>query len=161
MEVDFSFQLLRRFQPELLSQGLRSEVRSFIKETNIDTYRCLSQIWDMVQALDPSDEEGVKAAMRSMRQRVDGAGIGLRAKGESVLAQLRRVHDRQEQEPVLIDAPTSTTGTGILGTGTALPYTGVESLVKSGDDPLGLGFFGALRTPVPYAEFRKQLEARN
>jgi len=161
MEVDFLFQLLRRFQPELLSQGLRSEVRSFIKETNIDTYRCLSRIWDMVQALDPSDEEGVKAAMRSMRQRVDGAGIALRAKGERSLEQLRQVHDRQEQDPVLIDAPTSSTGIGILGTGTTFPYTGVESLVKSGNDPLGLGFFGALRTPVPYAEFRKQLEARN
>ncbi|MDA8412852.1 MAG: radical SAM protein [Desulfobacteraceae bacterium] len=160
MEVDFSFQLLRRFQPELLSQGLRSEVRSFIKETNIDTYRCLSRIWDLVQVLDPSDEEGVKAAMRSMRQRVDEAGKGLRIKGEQTLERLRRAYERQEQEHVVQDAPAVTSGIGILGAG-ALPYSGVENLGNSGDEQLGLGFFGALRTPVPYAEFRKQLEARN
>lgn len=160
MEVDFSFQLLRRFQPELLSQGLRSEVRSFIKETNLDTYRCLSQIWDMVQALDPSDEEGVKRAMRSMRQRVDEDGLGLRTKGEQTLERLRRVYDRQEQDQVFFDATATTTGMGIFEAG-AVPYTGIDSLAKSGNDPLGLGFFGALRTPVPYVEFRKQMEARN
>lgn len=160
MEVDFSFQLLRRFQPELLSQGLRSEVRSFIKETNIDTYRCLSRIWDMVQALDPADEEGIKLAMRNMRQRVDEGGLGLRSKGEQTLERLRRAYDRQEQEQVLLDASAATAGVGIFGAAAA-PYTGIKSLVKSGDESIGLSFFGALRTPLPYAEFRKQLEARN
>jgi len=160
MEVDFSFQLLRRFQPELLSQELRSEVRSFIKETNIDTYRCLSRIWNLVQALDPADDEGIKAAMRSMRQRVDEGGIGLRAKGEQTLERLRRAYDLQKQEQVLFDTPVAPTGSGFFGAG-AVPYTGTGSLGKAGNDPLGLGFFGALRTPVPYAEFKKQLEAES
>ncbi len=161
MEVDFSFQLLRRFQPELLSQGLRSEVRSFIKETNLDTYRCLSHIWDMVHTLDSSDEEGVKAAMRGMRQRVDEGGLGLRSRGEQTLERLRRVYDRQERDQVAIDdAPAGLSGIGIFGGG-AVPYSGIESVARSGADPLGLGFFGALRTPLPYAEFRKQLDADN
>jgi hypothetical protein len=42
-----------------------------------------------------------------------------------------------------------------------VPYSGIESVARSGADPLGLGFFGALRTPLPYAEFRKQLDADN
>ena len=92
-----------------------------------------------------------------MRQRVDEAGLGLRVKGEQALERLRRAYDRQEQEQDVLDAPIATAGLGLFGAG-AVPYNGIENLGKSADDTLGLGFFGALRTPVPYAEFRKQLE---
>jgi radical SAM superfamily enzyme YgiQ (UPF0313 family) len=157
MEVDFSFQLLRRFHPELLTQGLRSEGRSFIKETNIDTYRCLSRIWDIVQAIDPTDQEAIRAAMRSMRQRVDDGGIELRARGERILERLRRAWGEGQPEQPL--EGTAGSGRISLFDGEAIPYTGIESLGRTGIDPVGLGFFGALAKPVPYAEFRQRMQS--
>jgi anaerobic magnesium-protoporphyrin IX monomethyl ester cyclase len=156
MEVDFSFQLLRRFHPELLSQELRSEVRAFIKETNIDTYRCLSRIWDIVQAMDPADQETLRSAMTSMRLRVDDGGIALRARGERILGRLQRAWvERQPESP--LDEPTGRTGISVLDGG-GVPYWGIESLARPGSDPVGLGFFGG-GTPIPYAEFRRRLAA--
>lgn len=155
MEVDFSFQLLRRFHPELLSQGLRSEVRSFIKETNIDTYRCLSRIWDIVRTIDPTDRQEVRGAMGMMRQRVDDGGIELRARGERILERLRQSWAGEERPEPVADADAF----GFpFAKGEAVPYTGVASLARGGADPVGLGFFGALRRPVPYAEFRRRLD---
>ena len=43
MQVDFYFQLLRRFHPELLTRRMRAGVRNFIKQTNLDTYECLAR----------------------------------------------------------------------------------------------------------------------
>ena len=157
MEVDFSFQLLRRFHPELLTQELRSEVRSFIKETNIDTYRCLSRIWDLVQATDPADQGGVRSAMRGMRQRVDDGGIELRARGERILERLRRAWT--EQQPEIPREETADSLESTIFGGGAVPYTGIENFARAGADPVGLGFFGSLRTPVPYGEFKRRMEA--
>ena len=55
MQVDFSYQLLRRFYPQTLTEGLRAEVRNFIKRTNLDTYAHLSAIYDEVVRMDPCD----------------------------------------------------------------------------------------------------------
>jgi hypothetical protein len=157
MEVDFSFQLLRRFHPELLAQGLRSEGRSFIKETNLDTYRCLSWIWDIVQTIDPADQEAIRGAMRSMRQRVDDGGVELRSHGERILERLRRAWtDQQPERP--IEATAGNVGISLFD-GEAIPYTGIENLARSGTVPVGLNFFGVLRTPVPYAEFKRQMQS--
>jgi len=156
MEVDFSFQLLRRFHPELLTQELRSEVRCFIKETNLDTYRCLSRIWDLVQALDPADQEAVRGAMRGMRQRVDDGGIELRARGERILERLRRAWT--EQQPEIPREETADSLEATIFGGGAVPYTGIENFARTGTDPVGLGFFGSLRTPVPYAEFKRRMD---
>jgi anaerobic magnesium-protoporphyrin IX monomethyl ester cyclase len=159
MEVDFSFQLLRRFHPEFLTQELRSEVRSFIKETNLDTYRSLSRIWDIVQAVDPGDQAQVRSAMRSMRQRVDDAGIGLRARGERILERLRRSWTERQpecpREMVIANAGTS------LTCGMLLPYMGIEDLVRTGAEPLAFSFLGSLRMPMHYSEFkRRQQESK-
>ncbi|WP_298273536.1 radical SAM protein [Geobacter sp.] len=156
MEVDFSFQLLRRFHPELLSQEIRSEVRSFIKETNIDTYRCLSRIWDIVQSIDPEEGEAVRAAMRVMRQRVDDGGVELRGRGERILERLRRAWAERDAGHPRTDPDLDQPGISLFR-GEAVPYAGIESLARGDADPVGLGFFGALRTPIPYAEFRKRL----
>ena len=56
MQVDFYFQLLRRFHPELLTQSLRAAVRNFIKHTNLDTYECVCGIYDFVAKANPSDQ---------------------------------------------------------------------------------------------------------
>ena len=55
MQVDFYFQLLRRFHPEMLSQTMRATVRNFIKQTNLDTYERMSEIYDYVVGCDPLD----------------------------------------------------------------------------------------------------------
>ncbi|MFA7060727.1 MAG: radical SAM protein [Pedobacter sp.] len=157
MEVDFTFQLLRRFHPELLTQGLRSEGRSFIKETNIDTYRCLSRIWDIVQAIKPSDHEAVRVAMRNMRQKVDDGGVELRARGERILERLRRTwSELRPENPMEENAGKAEIS---FFDGGAIPYTGIENIGRSGADPAGLSFLGALCTPVPYAEFKRQMQA--
>jgi radical SAM superfamily enzyme YgiQ (UPF0313 family) len=156
MEVDFSFQLLRRFYPEVLNQGLRSEVRSFIKETNIDTYRHLSQIYDLVTAIEPDDDKAVRGAMTAMRRRVDFGGAQLRSKGEWVLESLRRAHgeDKSPGRQVII----RNEGTPISYLESAIiPYAGRGDAAgwASADQQ---GFFGMLRHPMPYEEFRRQLE---
>ena len=56
MQVDFYYQLLRRFHPELLTLTLRGAVRNFIKYTNLDTYECLCQIYDYVDSTNPRDQ---------------------------------------------------------------------------------------------------------
>jgi anaerobic magnesium-protoporphyrin IX monomethyl ester cyclase len=158
MEVDFSFQLLRRFHPNLLSQELRAEVRSFIKETNIDTYRSLSRIWDIVRAINLEDQKAIHAAMRAVRQRVDDGGIFLRAKGERILERLRQVCSggvEEQSEPTAVEGAFGFTSAG----GVAIPYTGVASLAREGADPVGLAFFGALRRPIPYEEFKQRMTA--
>lgn len=156
MEVDFSFQLLRRFHRELLTQELRSEVRSFIKETNLDTYRSLSRVWDIVQAIDSDDRTAIRAAMRSMRQRVDDAGTGLRARGERILERLHRAWtERQPERPG--EEVTGSDGVFLFG-GEAIPYIGIEDLARTRAESAGLGFFGSLRKPIPYAEFKRQLQ---
>jgi len=157
MEVDFSFQLLRRFHPDFLTQGLRSDGRSFIKETNLDTYRCLSRIWDIVQVIDPADHVAVRSAMLNMRQRVDDGGVELRARGERILERLRNAWRPRHPEYPREDVARNE---GIpLFSGEDMLCSGFESLGRTGTIPAGLGFFGTLRTPVPYAEFRQRMQA--
>ena len=156
MEVDFTFQLLRRFQPEVLSQELRSEVRSFIKETNIDTYRHLSRIYDIVVGLEPDDETAIRGAMAEMRSEVDLAGSQLRSRGEWVLGSLRRAHGEGGQR---------SRHEGFLNGELSIPYLendispyvgrGVVPDWPGSDRP---GFIGMLRHPIPYEEFRRQLD---
>ena len=145
MEVDFSFQLLRRFYPQVLTQELRGEVRSFIKETNIDTYRCLSRIYDMARTIDPVDEMTVKEAMRTMRRRVDDGSSILHGRGESILERLRRAYEQSEGE-IKPSIPAA-----------ILPYSRVEGLSGSSPEAERFGIFGMLKNPIPYDEFKKTL----
>ncbi|HME45501.1 MAG TPA: radical SAM protein [Syntrophorhabdales bacterium] len=158
MEVDFSFQLLRRFYPEILSQELRSEVRSFIKETNIDTYRCLCQIYDIVTAVQPDDEKAIRGAMAAMRQRVDQGSAELRSRGEWILQRLRRAYAEREaggREVVFWkDAPTIPFLESALA-----PYGGGEGRMGSASNDRH-SIFGMLRQPIPYEEFRRQLDSK-
>jgi len=158
MEVDFTFQLLRRFYPEVLNQELRSEVRSFIKETNIDTYRHLSRIYDIVVALAPDDEKAVRAAMTDLRRQVDFAGSELRSRGEWVLQRLRRAHGEGKSGTRQDGFRTSEVSTPYLEPG-IVPYAGrgVGVHWPAGDRS---GFIGLLRHPVPYEEFRRQLDGK-
>jgi radical SAM superfamily enzyme YgiQ (UPF0313 family) len=156
MEVDFTFQLLRRFQPEVLSQELRSEVRSFIKETNIDTYRHLSRIYDIVVGLEPDDEKAVRGAMAEMRHRIDSSGSELRSEGEWVLRGLRRAYG---------EGKVGSRQEGFLNEEVSIPYLDQGIVPYAGRGIVAprpaneeSGFIGMLRHPIPYEEFRRQLD---
>ncbi len=157
MEVDFSFQLLRRFYPEILSQELRGEVRSFIKETNIDTYRCLCRIYDIVTAIQPGDENAIRGAMASMRQRVDQGSAELRSRGEWILQRLRRAYAERETGSKDVVSRRDASASSFFENALA-PYEGVQSWA----DAASAGrhsIFGMLKRPIPYEEFRRQLDS--
>jgi hypothetical protein len=156
MEVDFSFQLLRRFYPEILTQSLRGDVRSFIKETNIDTYRCLCQIYDIAAAIDPADEAAVKSAMRRMRLRVDEGGADLRACGERIL---KRLHHAYAERETGATASTSWEDVGLPFGALLLPHSALKQPGAATETDEWASIFGMLETPIPYEEFRKQLAA--
>jgi hypothetical protein len=93
MQVDFYFQLLRRFYPEVLTQTLRGAVRNFIKQTNMDTYLCLCQIYDFVAAVNPNDDFAIEMFARGMREHVDERSRELQSQGESLLCWMNDAYD--------------------------------------------------------------------
>jgi anaerobic magnesium-protoporphyrin IX monomethyl ester cyclase len=154
MQVDFYFQLLRRFHPEFLSQHLRALVRNFIKQTNLDTYECLCQIHDFVEAVDPRDQVTVRGFARVMREQVDARSQTLRVEGERILKCLEdtyATHGRAARA-----SQTAMTGDGLaslLGW-SAVPYHGPEHI----GDAAAAGFdlsalMGAGSGLMPYTIF--------
>jgi hypothetical protein len=137
MQVDFYFQLLRRFHPELLSETLRASVRNFIKATNLDTYECLSRIFDHVSVADPADAAKSLAFSREMRERIDERSRELLATGERIIAWLEATYEARDRGPV---PPPEAPGP-LARSGAAVPSR-PGSGWNSPFDPLGL-------TPVP------------
>ncbi len=88
MQVDFYYQLLRRFYPNALNQTLRSYVRNFIKETNLDTYHFLARIFDFVNALNDFAPNKIRSFAAEMRNQVDRNSAVLRKQGEDIIAML-------------------------------------------------------------------------
>lgn len=68
MQVDFYFQLLRRFYADTITQTMRASVRNFIKRTNPDTYEHLCEIYDFVAASDPTEQMSNRSFAREMRE---------------------------------------------------------------------------------------------
>lgn len=164
MQVDFTFQLLRRFYPEALSQSLRGAVRSFIKETNIDTYKCLCQIYDFVESSNPNDQVAVHSFSREVREIVDGRSTALRAQGETVLNWLDYAYEHRGvggTKVPLFPQNMATTGYG--------PSTYFGSSRPQEIGPLssgpgwneGVDFFGLIQVPVPYHIFKSQLSRQS
>jgi radical SAM superfamily enzyme YgiQ (UPF0313 family) len=92
MEVDFSYQLMRRFHLERLCEELRAEVRAFIKETNVDTHRHLCRIYDFVQSVDPINQDEIELFMKAMRHSVDESSRNLRAQGQRIMDRLEKAY---------------------------------------------------------------------
>jgi radical SAM superfamily enzyme YgiQ (UPF0313 family) len=158
MQVDFYFQLLRRFHPELLTQTLRAAVRNFIKQTNLDTYERCCEIYDYVAGCDPADEVALRAFARELRARVDLHSRELLVRGERILNWLEDTYARK--------------ASGLAGPAPVPPDVGA-SLAAQERAPVpciaGLEFtqpgrgwetvdlFGVSRAPVPYNVFRARL----
>jgi anaerobic magnesium-protoporphyrin IX monomethyl ester cyclase len=147
MQVDFYFQLLRRFHPELLTQSLRAAVRTFIRYTNLDSYECLCRIYDFVAGCDPDDQVRLRDFAREMRERVDGRSRDLLARGEQILHWLETSYARRDEGPLEALEMPAITG----------PVVGLrQQAPESGNplDPLGL-----TPVPIPYQVFKARLTA--
>ena len=157
MQVDFYFQLLRRFYPEALSQTLRAEVRNFIKETNLDTYARLSEIFDFTAAYDPADTYGLRSFARSMRVRVDRHSTDLLARGEDLLNRLEASYAKKTSglaERVRISEEIDLNASELRP-----PSSGISGLefIRPGSGWESVDLFGVSRAPVPYQVFKARL----
>ena len=161
MQVDFYFQLLRRFHPETLTQSMRATVRNFIKQTNLDTYERLSEIYDFVAA-NPTDQVSNRSFARQMRARVDAGSAALHAEGQRILDWLTDAYGGHGQGTRVPSAAQFPEDQPFL-TCRPVPYQGLESLqaLYSAGMPPGLAeeanWFGVLSTPIPYHEFKRRL----
>lgn len=162
MQVDFYFQLLRRFHPELLTQTLRAAVRNFIKQTNLDTYERCCEIYDYVAGCDPADEVALRTFARGLRARVDLHSRELLVRGERVLNWLEDTYARKASglsgpAPVPPDVGTS------LATKDSLPEACIAGLefTQPGRGWETVDLFGVSRAPVPYNVFRARLAEEN
>ena len=162
MQVDFLFQVLRRFRPDALTMTLRGAVRNFVKETNLDTYQCLCQIYDFVASEAHADEVSVRAYAKEMRRRVDYKSRELKAKGEALLQWLEEANAGKDPK---FDQPLPFPGLspGLPQKSQPVPYHGLASLENC--DFLGpeMGWvdgihpFGLSPAAVPYTTFKEQL----
>lgn len=158
MQVDFYFQLLRRFHPEVLSQTLRGTVRNFIKQTNLDTYQCLCQIYDFVAVIDPSDHSSIRRFAREMREIVDERSVELHDQGENILRWLNDAYGRR--------------GKGVESR-VEMPFQGYEPLSNRGFDSswefagagtteaASLDLFGNTLSAIPYNVFKDRMIHQN
>jgi anaerobic magnesium-protoporphyrin IX monomethyl ester cyclase len=152
MEVDFSFQLLRRFHPEVLTPGLRAEARSFVQATNLDTYRLLSRVFDLASGLDPDDDAAIRSAMTEMRREVDESTLALRRRGEWVLDQLHRAYVGRGRP---VAGPQQLPEAGAP----AVPDALLAALRGEGGGLAPSAGFGVFAQPIPYEVFRSRLES--
>ena len=164
MQVDFYFQLLRRFYPQLITQTLRSAVRNFIKRTNLDTYAHLCEVHDWVVASDPRDQVGIRGVAREMRRRVDSSGIPLRDEGERVLESLKRTYEQFVSGEPSARKPAPEIPFPFFG-GRPVPYLGLDRLAETDRSPWELGSgmdanFGLLPSPIAYGEFVTKVAGR-
>jgi len=166
MQVDFYFQLLRRFYPQFLTQTLRAAVRNFIKQTNLDTYSHLCRIYDFVAAGDPQDYVQIRGFARKMRAQVDEKSRELHDDGERILDWLNDTYEHQGQPgPEGKTLLPSTAGFPFLAC-KPVPYRGLQSLkelefVSTG--PEGAGgddLLSPAPVPIPYDQFKSRLTSQ-
>lgn len=152
MQVDFTYQLLRRFYPEVLTESLRGAVKSFIKETNLDTYKCLCQTYDFIESTDPSNRLALQGFAGEMRAIVDEGSRELHIQGERILNALDDAYDRREPGGSLIkSAPIASSSS---------PHFGMGGPEQGAYSPSFMGIvdlFGLTPVPIPYKTFKSQL----
>ena len=158
MQVDFCFQLLRRFYPERLTQSLRGAARTFIKRTNLDTYELLCRIFDFVQGVDPANQTVIKAFAGRIREEVDARSAGLHAQGEQILQWLDAAYEGRAHDVNLAEPSPKAPDLPVIQN-RLIPYRGLESL-DSNSAPAWteeMDLFNVLSGIVPYDVFKKRL----
>ena len=171
MQVDFFFQLLRRFHPDVLTQSLRASVRNFIKETNLDTFARLSEIYDFVVACDPTDRVAIRAFARQLKECVNANSVELAARGQRIITALEAAYEHRGTTPTTaVIGPRSAPHATLHGPARPLtrcrpiPYRGLEhlgevDLLTSETSVDEAGWYGLMDAPIPYSEFKAQLAA--
>ena len=163
MQVDFYFQLLRRFYPHLLNLTLRSNVRNFIKCTNLDTYEHLCQIYDFVVSTNHGDQRAVHGFSHEVRESVDRRSHELRLRGESLLNWIHRLYENRNAESQSV-WPGAATAAPLFHNSSAEPYRGVDDLINRTAEEVrmdDLDLFGLSGGPIPYEEFKRQCISRS
>lgn len=156
MQVDFSFQLLRRFWPETLTQTLRAAVRNFIKGTNLDTFERCCEIYDFIAACDPADEVALRSFARDARVRVDRHSRELMIRGERILNCLDEIYARKTSE-IYTPAPPQPLGFDSANEHPPTPVIPGLEFTRPGSGWEGVDLFGVAQAPVPYRIFRARL----
>jgi anaerobic magnesium-protoporphyrin IX monomethyl ester cyclase len=166
MQVDFYYQILRRFYPDLVSQTLRASVRNFIKRTNLDTYERLSEIYDYVVGADIADQVAHRGFAQEMRHRVDAGSAELRTEGERLLAWMESAYEAHVADRPRPEAAAVVTSRMPVLDMRPMPYAGLESFgtveshVPDAQAVDRLGLFGLVPAPIPYEEFRRRIETQ-
>ncbi len=165
MQVDFYFQLLKRFHPGRLTQTLRASVRNFIKNTNLDTFECLSQIYDFTTGCDPTDDVALRSFARQMRREVDDRSGSLHVQGEYILRWLTSAFQGETGKfnPPRRTQPVQAAQESAFRSFRPIPYSGEMSLekldllqpIQEWDDPGD--WLGGHTEPITYAEFKRLL----
>ena len=156
MQVDFCFQLLRRFYPEALSQSLRAASRNFIKETNLDTFARLSEIYDFVASGDARDSSAIRSFASRMRERVDEHSGDLLTRGQRVLNWLEDAYSRISAGlPGMSPIPPETCG-GPDRRVYSPEIPGLE-FIRPGSGWEDVDFFRVSQAPVPYRVYKARL----
>lgn len=153
MQVDFSYQLLRRLYPELLNQTIRSYARNFIKRTNLDTYHFLSNIYDFVVNLNSIDAFEVQKFAATMRKKVDENSSRLRREGESIIELFDTVYSernakvKQFQKKYFYDSVVT-------------PDSNENSVDVQQPNRVSLQEILSINTPIPFKEMENMLNAK-
>jgi anaerobic magnesium-protoporphyrin IX monomethyl ester cyclase len=160
MQVDFYFQLLRRFHPKLLSMSLRAAVRNFIKLTNLDTYESLCRIYDFVTAVNPYDQAAIHDFSRYMRRRVDERSDALRAQGENILEWISALYENRDSKGSAASLPKAGAMSHLFNSQPE-PYFGLNSLTQSNAQQglSDMDLLGLANVPVPYDVFKRQMSS--
>jgi hypothetical protein len=158
MQVDFYFQLLRRFRPELVTQALRATARNFIKQTNLDTYERCCEIYDFVATCDPADDVTLRSFAREARVRVDRHSRELMIRGERIVNCLEDTYARKGSA-IPYNAPAAPEPLGFDSANEQISTPVIPGLefTRPGSGWEAVDLFGVARAPMPYNTFRARL----
>ena len=160
MQVDFCFQLLRRFYPVALSQTLRGATRNFIKETNIDTYQHLCRIYDFVDEVQVDDQLAIQGFAREMRQNIDEKSMELHVEGERILEWLEEAYSGKRTDMSRMTPHIRTPSLFDCG---LTPYYGFEGVrswqptLRITEEPGEMRSLKIPSSPIPYDLFKARL----
>ncbi len=157
MQVDFYFQLLRRFYPNLLSETLRSEVKNFIKQTNLDTYHWLSAIYDFVSEGN-HDEAATASFTQQVRAQIDMKSSILRLQGQAIIDWMEEAYKNMDNSTKTV--PQIYAHGGLENSG-AYSVGEVKNSFQSqalGPQAGLLDLMGLSPDVIPYNFFKKKLE---
>jgi methylmalonyl-CoA mutase cobalamin-binding subunit len=156
MQVDFYYQLLRRFFPEVLDRTIRSYVRNFIKRTNMATYHLLSNIYDFVNTFNTLNEKNLNDFASKMRYKVDKNSMELRVMGESIIGMLDLAYKKRGKKEIkhvlnYYDEPVDFP---------SIPFSAKnnEREESTEQEVIGLKDILNLAVPIPYITFKKMIQ---